>query len=933
VSAIKQAAHEAIPKKKISPFLNTDNKLSDELIHLRKQTSLLNNIYALLHYWLYDLHGSTIKAANIQRKWTLNGDLSRRSCLLNINKQYDDIIDPLSVPFLLNNTARSELIILLKDIATLRNLSKEKRHLLEQQHKSSIIQAYTDQRCTNFATNKAAFIASSLSRTRRSIILDRVMVTNNNTNESQLVTDPAKIKEIANLHFQTIAGAPPVHQIRIEEMTSHWRNIYTPSDDIHESIYENLLIPPTDDEWRSTISNLPNGKATGPSEISYEMLKHMSNAVSNFLKDIVTECFITGSIPSQWKDATIYPIPKPTEWNCNLKNTRPITLLETARKLMTKIMTNRLAKILHQHNILKGNNFAGLPGGSCHTPIHILESVINDAKMSNKPLFIFLQDISKAFDSIDTHMLHHAMNRLKIPSLFTKLVLSLFTNRSNRVITANGLSDPYKVQIGIDQGEVISPLLWVIYIDPLLIALNNSNPTPYRITTEITTSVDNDHARLTEELSTLAFMDDTTLISSSITGLTHMLNVANEFYAMNNTKINFTKADLITNRNPDVPTEPLGPTPAPFSFNLSSNPFSITPIAPKTSFRFLGVWFALSLNPSFVKKQCKTEYRLFTNVLRGKVLTTKQLVYLHNTVLLPKVEYRMNCTIPTEIDCNSIAAPLRILVKRASKFSSSLPSSFLHYENGVELTNLYQRVVQNHIATFTSRFNSSQILTNIYNIRLLLLRDALWTACSPLTIRDFSVWMYTNTFKTDLLFRTIYFASLWNVTFDHLSLPVADVDGSTVHPIHKYFKGNPRLFAKALYQLKKHNIRSFSQCITDNGTALLPHAEIMARQNSSALKRSYRIPAWYSHLKEVTTVSSLSYVLKPEYTIMEVATLPDPSYSIHTMSSPNELLWLAQWHEPSQSTTYGRTTTIDSDQLATVAHWVQVQSPTVKDKT
>src|SRR4051794_5351234 len=131
---------------------------------------------------------------------------------------------------------------------------------------------------------------------------------------------------------------------------------------------------------------------------------------------------------------------------------------------MTKIMTNRLANTLYRHNVLKGNNYAGLPGGSCHTPIHILESVISDAKSHNKPLFIFLQDISKAFDSIDTHMLHLALNRLKIPPIFTELVLNLFTNRSNRVITANGLSLPYKVQIGIDQGEVISPLLWVIYI-------------------------------------------------------------------------------------------------------------------------------------------------------------------------------------------------------------------------------------------------------------------------------------------------------------------------------------------------------------------------------------------------------------------------------------------------------------------------------------
>ena len=211
-------------------------------------------------------------------------------------------------------------------------------------------------------------------------------------------------------------------------------------------------------------------------------------------------------------------------------------------------MTNRLALILNAHKILKGNNYAGLPGGSCHTPIHILESIIHDSNTYNKPLFIFLQDISKAFDSIDINMLELAMQRLRIPQGFIKLTLNLFNNRSNRVITANGLSDPYKVKIGIDQGEVISPLLWVIYINPLLVALNNHNSTLYTIFSNSTQSQVN--------TSTLAFMDDTTLISSSLNGLTDMLNIANEFYEMNNTKINFDKAELITNRDPNDSDNP-----------------------------------------------------------------------------------------------------------------------------------------------------------------------------------------------------------------------------------------------------------------------------------------------------------------------------------------------------------------------------------------
>jgi len=206
---------------------------------------------------------------------------------------------------------------------------------MEAEHKSIIIKAYENARCSNFAFNKAAFIASSLNHSRKSIVLDRVLTTDSQ-GVSTLVTDPIKIKQVTNDHFRTIAGAPPAHRTLLSDLTPFWLAHYSPQENIQSSIYSELLSPPTDDEWRITIASLPNNKAAGPSGISYEMLKHLSQLSSNYLTDLVSECFQTGCIPSQWKDATIYPIPKPTEWNCSLKNTRPICLLETARKLMTK---------------------------------------------------------------------------------------------------------------------------------------------------------------------------------------------------------------------------------------------------------------------------------------------------------------------------------------------------------------------------------------------------------------------------------------------------------------------------------------------------------------------------------------------------------------------------------------------------------------------
>src|SRR2546423_315282 len=111
---------------------------------------------------------------------------------------------------------------------------------------------------------------------------------------------------------------------------------------------------------------------------------------------------------------------------------------------------------------------------------------------------------------MDVRMLQLAMQRLKIPSGFIKLISNLFTNRYNTVIMTFGRSVPYKSEIEIDQEESLSSLLWVIYLDSLLTVLNKEAFSPYIINSDPSVS----HVCT----STLAFMNDITLISLSIEG-------------------------------------------------------------------------------------------------------------------------------------------------------------------------------------------------------------------------------------------------------------------------------------------------------------------------------------------------------------------------------------------------------------------------------
>ena len=72
------------------------------------------------------------------------------------------------------------------------------------------------------------------------------------------------------------------------------------------------------------------------------------------------------------------------DWKCHIDKTRPIVLLEILRKILGKILTQRISHIFISHNILKDGNYAGLPGGSTFDPIHIINLIREDAMRNNK---------------------------------------------------------------------------------------------------------------------------------------------------------------------------------------------------------------------------------------------------------------------------------------------------------------------------------------------------------------------------------------------------------------------------------------------------------------------------------------------------------------------------------------------------------------------
>jgi hypothetical protein len=82
-----------------------------------------------------------------------------------------------------------------------------------------------------------------------------------------------------------------------------------------------------------------------------------------------------------------------------------------------------------------------------------------NAKESNKELWLLMQNIKKAFDSVSMKSLHLALQRIKLPEETIRFILELYSRREVSIITEFGTTKAFIAGDGIEQGETISSLI------------------------------------------------------------------------------------------------------------------------------------------------------------------------------------------------------------------------------------------------------------------------------------------------------------------------------------------------------------------------------------------------------------------------------------------------------------------------------------------
>ena len=286
------------------------------------------------------------------------------------------------------------------------------------------------------------------------------------------------------------------------------------------------------EEVRDAVFSLRVGKTPGKDGITRELYTRFWGVMANDLAEVYNAIGVEGKMPPSMREGVIHLLHKKGDRK-DLGNWRPVTLLCTDCKVLGKVLANRAKKVLEE--VLGPDQTCGVPGRMGSQNLILLRDVLSWARSRRVGVGVIGLDQQKAFDRVDHRFLIQVLEKMGFGEGFISWVKALYNGVVSRVKVNGALSAPVKQGRGVRQGCPLSPLLYVLVIEPLAVALRRD-----RVFVGLQIPGSGGQAA-----KVMQYADDTTVLVSSDRDLESVMVQVDKYCRGSGSKVNFKKSAVM----------------------------------------------------------------------------------------------------------------------------------------------------------------------------------------------------------------------------------------------------------------------------------------------------------------------------------------------------------------------------------------------------
>ena len=251
-----------------------------------------------------------------------------------------------------------------------------------------------------------------------------------------------------------------------------------------ESIF---LAPVTSLEIGCIIKNLRES-APGHDEVTASILQLSLPFITDPLVFILNMFMSQGLFPAELKIANVLPLYKADD--CMVfNNYRPVSILCMLSKVFEKVMYSRLIDFLEENKILIVNQFGFRKNHSSYMALIVLIYKITKALENGDYVIGMFLDFSKAFDTVNHHILLEKLEYYGIRWSALAWFESYLANRQQYVTYNEVKSSCKTIKCDVPQGSILGPLLFLLYINDLANICKHTLPVLFTDDTNLFNSV------------------------------------------------------------------------------------------------------------------------------------------------------------------------------------------------------------------------------------------------------------------------------------------------------------------------------------------------------------------------------------------------------------------------------------------------------------